>query len=104
MEVLDNGSWTFNQHLLILKRVTTDDQVDKVGLDHVSFWVQLHNLPISFHTSKIVQCIDDYVGTFLALDVNNFSGTWRNFLRVRVSIDIRNPLKRRIKIKKQGWG
>ena len=100
--VLDDRLWTFNQHLLVLKRVTAEDQVDKVALDHVSFWVQLHNLPIGFHTSKIVQGIGDYVGTFLASDVNNFSGTWRNFLRVRVSIDIRNLLKRRMTIKKQG--
>ena len=82
-----------NQHILVLRRVLGNDQVDKVLLNHVSCWVQIHNLPIDFHSSKIVQNIGEYVGTFLESDSADFNC-------VRVSIDIQKPLKRRMRIKK----
>ena len=100
--VLNNGPWTFNQYTLVLKRIMADDQVDRVPLNHVSFWVQIHHLPIGFRTSKIIQNIGDYVGQFMESDDNNCTGTWQHYLRVRVSIDIQKPLKRRMRIKKPG--
>ena len=41
------------------------------------------------------------MGSFVAEDVNNFNGTWRNFLRVRVQMDVGQPLKRRMRIEKR---
>ena len=32
--VLHNGSWTFNQQTLVLRRLMEDDQVDKIPLNH----------------------------------------------------------------------
>ena len=84
----------------MLTRVIEDDQADKIPLNHVSFWVQIHNLPTGFRSSKIVQDIGTYIGTFLEMDSDNFNGIWRTYLPVRVNIDIRTPLKRRMRIKK----
>ena len=38
------------------------DQADIVPLNQVTFWVQIHNLPVGFHSIKIVKDIGDYVG------------------------------------------
>ena len=32
--------------------------------------------------------------------MQNFGGIWKNYMRIRVSIDVRKPLKKRMKIKK----
>lgn len=42
------------------------------------------------------------MGNFLESDPRNFQGMWRNYLRIRVSIDLNRPLKNRMKIKKPG--
>ena len=68
----------------------------------MNIMLQQHHLPIGFRTSKIVQNIGDYVGQFMESDDNNFTSTWQDYLRVRVSIDIQKPLKRRMRIKKPG--
>ena len=47
-----------------MKRLRENEQADRVPLNHVSFWVQIHNLPKGFCTSKIVQDIGDYVALF----------------------------------------
>ena len=46
--------------------------------------------------------IGDYIGKFVESDHNNFTGHWRSYMRIRVKLDVRRPLKRRMKIKKEG--
>ncbi|CAI9777924.1 unnamed protein product [Fraxinus pennsylvanica] len=46
--------------------------------------------------------IGNYIGAFLSSDPNNFSGGWKAFLRIRVLMDVRLPLKRRMKLRKLG--
>ena len=50
----------------------------------------------------MLQNIGDYIGEFQASDENNLMGVWRNYMRIRVSIDVRKPLKRRMRLKKSG--
>ena len=100
MAVLNKGPWTFNQDILVLRRITETDQVDRVPLIHVDFWIHVHKLPVGFRSSKILQDIGNYVGVFIESDDNNFSVAWRNYLRIRVSMDAAKPLKRRMKLKK----
>lgn len=44
--------------------------------------------------------IGNYVGQFIESDVKNFDGTSRNYVRIRVFIDIRSKLKQDIRLKK----
>ena len=60
--ILNNGLWTFNQHILVVRRLMETDQADRVPLNQVTFWVQIRNLPVGFHSIKIVKDIGDYVG------------------------------------------
>ena len=53
-------------------------------------------------SAKILKDIGNYVGTFLESDEHNLMGVWRNYMRIRVAIDVRKPLKRRMKLKKAG--
>lgn len=100
--VIDSGPWTFDQHILILKRLGENEQPHRVHLFHTLFWVQVYNLPIGFLSEKVLTNIGNYIGEFQASDPNNFMGVWRNYMRLRVSIDVRKPLKRRLRLKKEG--
>ena len=68
----------------------------------MAFWVKIHGLLAGFCTSKIVQDIGNYVGFFLHSDPQNFLGSWRYLLQIRVDIDVHQPLKRSLKIKQIG--
>ncbi|KAL9441583.1 hypothetical protein AB3S75_020141 [Citrus x aurantiifolia] len=100
--VIDLGPWTFDQHVLILKRLGENEQPHRVPLFHTLFWVQVYNLPIGFLSEKVLTNIGNYIREFQASDPNNFMGVWRNYMRIRVSIDVRQPLKRRLRLKKEG--
>lgn len=53
-----------------------------------------------FMSLRVVKDIGNYIGHFIESDTNNFTGVWREYLRVRVSISLDSPLKRRMKLKK----
>lgn len=98
--VLESGPWTFDQHILIVKRLEENDQPQNVPLWFTSFWIQIYNLPIGFIYEKVLKDIGSYIGTFLGSDKHNLMGVWRNYMRIRVFIDVRKPFKRRMKLKK----
>ncbi|CAI9757017.1 unnamed protein product [Fraxinus pennsylvanica] len=100
--VLQDGPWTFNQHLLILKHLKDDANPMRVDLFETSFWVQVNEVPAGFRSERILIHIGNYIGAFLSSDSNNFSGGWKAFLRIRVLMDVRLPLKRRMKLRKPG--
>lgn len=56
-------------------------------------------------TQKIVKDVGNYIGCFVESCPRNFKEGWKEYLRVRVTIDLSKPLKRRMKIRKaeDGW-
>ncbi|MBA0729118.1 hypothetical protein Golax_020420, partial [Gossypium laxum] len=72
--VLKGSPWTFNNHLLILCKL--------------EMAIQLRN----------------FIGAFLEYDGSNLEKENRNYMRVRVQIDVRKPLKRKKQdIAEMGW-
>ncbi|KAF2312986.1 hypothetical protein GH714_003079 [Hevea brasiliensis] len=63
---------------------------------------KVHDLPIGFMFEQMVSIIGNYVGEYIEADFSNFTDAWRSYMRLRVWIDVRNPLKRCMKLKKSG--
>lgn len=71
----------------------------------MEIWVQIHDLKPGFMSDKVVRDIGSYIGTYVSYCPTNFHGTWHDYLRVRVILNIDKPLKRRMKIcrNKEEW-
>ncbi|GAU39458.1 hypothetical protein TSUD_158890 [Trifolium subterraneum] len=78
--VLNGGPWTFDNNLLLLERV-------QVGM-------QIENISLYAGTT-----LGNYIGKFVEYDKNNNSSFWRQYMRIRVRIDVRQPLKKDTKVK-----
>lgn len=68
------GPWSFDQNLIVLKRIQSDDNPATVELDTVDFWIQVHQLPVGFISEKVATVIGNYLGTFISADPSNFDG------------------------------
>jgi hypothetical protein len=97
--VLNGGPWTFDNNMLILERVQLGMQIEQIPLTYVNMWVQVHDLPMGFMKEKVGTELANYIGAFLEYDKNNNSSFWRQYMRIRVRIDVRMPLKKIAKVK-----
>lgn len=100
--VLDDGPWTFNNQALMVKRMEMGEQLSDIKLRELFMWVQVYDLPIGFNSEFILKSIGNYVGRFIQADPKNFQSIWRNFLRIKVAVDVYKPLKSQMRIKKAG--
>lgn len=98
--VVEGSPWTFGRFHLILERMKEGDDLRTMEINKLDFWVQLHSMSAGFMSQRVVQDVGNYIGKFIEFDGNNFVGVWREYLRVRVTIDLKSPLKRQMKLRK----
>lgn len=101
-KVIDGGPWTFEQNLLVFHRLGENEDPHTVPLNKMDIWLQIYDMPMGMLSEKIVQSIGNYVGVCIKTDPLNMNGGWKPYVRVRITMDISKPLKRRMKLKREG--
>lgn len=101
-KVIEGGPWAFEQGMLVYKQIAGDEDPKEIALNEVDIWVQIYDLPKGFVSETIFQSIADYIGGFVKSDPANINGVWKLYYRVRARMDVSKPIKRRMKIKKEG--
>lgn len=105
-KVLEGGPWSFEHNLLVLQQYSEGDDPLSVALEESDIWIQVYDLPKGFASENVLKSVGNYIGKFVKSDPNNFKSSWKSFLRIRVTLQVCKPLKRRMKIKREGgnWG
>lgn len=88
--------------MLVYHQLKDIEEAHQVSLNALDIWVQVHDIPKGFISASILKNIGDFVGTYVKSDPNNFEGMWKSYVRIRVTLNINKPLKRRMKIKREG--
>ncbi|KAK2427542.1 hypothetical protein QL285_026115 [Trifolium repens] len=91
--VLRNGPWSFDRNLLILHKVTGEEQPSDLNMHKVSFWVRVYDLPFKLRSEAMAKKLGNIMGSFEEVDPKDSYRTGR-FLRLRTSLDLRKPEKR----------
>ncbi|MCI00644.1 zinc CCHC-type-like protein, partial [Trifolium medium] len=99
--VIKNGPWSFDRNLLVLKRISGDEQPSDLEMHSSEFWARVYDLPLKLRSNEMAKKLGDLLGSFVDVD-NKESSRLGKFLRVKTTIDLRKPLKRGTVIKYQG--
>ena len=92
-KVLLGEPWSFDRHLVVFQRYDFSTPIEKLTFDKAAFWVQIHNLPYSLLTTEVAMHLGESLGVVnVPKDLTETRGG--NFMRVRVTIDILEPLCR----------
>ncbi|RVX07677.1 putative mitochondrial protein [Vitis vinifera] len=81
-------------------RPAQGDNLDKVDLNELAMWIQLHDLPAGWCSDSIARKIGSRLGEFLESDPNNHLGARKDYMRIRIKFDVLKPLKKMINLKK----
>ncbi|XP_074374460.1 uncharacterized protein LOC141714863 [Apium graveolens] len=100
--IVEGGPWSFEQAMFILHELAPTEDPSMVKLQNADIWVQIYDIPRGFLSENILRSVGDLVGRYIRLDPKNFDGTWKSFVRIRVAVNVEKPLKRRLRIKREG--
>lgn len=97
--ILEGGPWSIGNHPLLLHKLMIGEVPLQVPLFRLAFWVHIHDLPVGSFSEGVGRSLGNFIGRFLEYDSSNRGATWRTFMRIRVEIDVSQPLKRWKKIR-----
>jgi len=79
--------------MLILKKVTVGEDLVFISMTKTNIWVQVHQLPFGFMDMCVDALVGSHIGQMVKYDDENNYDPWRKYMRVRVKIDMEEPLK-----------
>ena len=90
--VLDNGPWSFENQLLVLRRWEKGMTPRSVKFTTVPMWVQVWGLPFDLINEDVGRDIGSGLGRVVAVDSKALTADQARFLRIRVEIPLNKPL------------
>jgi hypothetical protein len=88
-----NKVWNVNGFLLAIQTWLPSATLRDLSLKEVSFWIQIHGLPLQNMTLKNSIAIGKGIDQVVKVDENNgAAASFRSYLRLLVSFDVTKPL------------
>lgn len=87
--------WFFNKHLIIFHYLIKREDHVQVLLDYTTFWVQIHNLSLGLMSEGLARQFGNFIGRFIEYDVALTTKGVRKFMRIKICLGVRLPLKRK---------
>ena len=90
--VLDNGPWSSENQLLVLRRWEKGMTPRSVKFTTVPIWVQVWGLPFDLINEDVGRDIGSGLGRVVAVDSKALMTNQARFLKIRVEIPLNKPL------------
>lgn len=93
-KALDEGPWMFNKALLVMEDFDASKSVKEYDFRKIPIWVRIFDLPLGMMCREAGLAIGDIIGEALEVDVGPDGMAIGRYLRVKVRLDITQPLMR----------
>ncbi|RYR08078.1 hypothetical protein Ahy_B05g075626 [Arachis hypogaea] len=93
VQILKGGPWCVKGHLLNLQLWGQNAAIYEVSHEFMEFWVQIRGVPLEYMERETAETIGNMLGVVVEVEDPKRGNVFvRTFLRVRVAINISNPL------------
>ena len=100
--VLEFEPWSYDKSLVIFQKTESVESAPSLEFSVISFWVQLHNVPETSLNQETGEVVGNTIGTTIRVADPEDDGEGREFLRIRVAMNITKPLPRCCKLRSEG--
>ena len=92
-KILAAKPWSFDKCIMVLSRHEHSTPINALDMNTVSFWVQVHDIPLRFRNKEVAEKICDAIG-LVTQPKNPTDCDGRSFIQIRVDVNISLPLCR----------
>ncbi|XP_039033201.1 uncharacterized protein LOC120169045 [Hibiscus syriacus] len=92
--VLERTPWSFGADFLAIKDFETHLSLDEYDFSMLAIWLRIYNVPLGWMNREIGEELGNALGKLLAVDLREGEGRLGDFLRIRVELDCKSPLRR----------
>jgi hypothetical protein len=92
--VLQGEPWAYDKHLIVFQHIAQEEAIEEVNFNEISFWIQLHDLPIRKMNQESITLLATPLGVIKQVSEGDNATGNGQCLRIRVRLDITKPLCR----------
>ncbi|KAK1644785.1 hypothetical protein QYE76_062590 [Lolium multiflorum] len=93
-KALENGPWMHHNDLVVVEDFDPDKSRDDYQFELIPVWIHVLKLPLGRMNRETGEAVGDAAGDFLDVDVGEDGMAVGEYLRVKVKLNITNPLLR----------
>jgi hypothetical protein len=89
---LEDGPWMAGHNLLVMAKYDGKCTLEATEFNHIPIWIRVSGLPMGMMNRDVEEIIGEEVAQFLDVDAEDNGMAAGRYLRLKVRIDIRQPL------------
>lgn len=91
---LEDGPWMVGHSLMVMVPYDRRKELEALQFTYVPIWIRIFKLPMGMMNRSVAEIIGNEIGSFMDVDVEENGTAAGCYLRIKVRIDIRNPIMR----------
>ncbi|KAL0408771.1 UNVERIFIED_CONTAM: hypothetical protein Sradi_1811500 [Sesamum radiatum] len=80
--VVESGPWAFEKNLILLAKVSEDDNPAEVELNWCDFYTRIYGLPLGRMTKEVANFIGGKIGRLKEFDQQRGPESWGSYMRL----------------------
>ena len=94
VQIIQDGPWSFDNQLLLLRRWQKGMIVENIELEHASLWIQIWGAPFDMVSPQVAKEVGSRLGIVEEVEWKQRHDDPNFFMRVKVALLIGKPLRR----------
>ncbi|XBI97037.1 hypothetical protein VPH35_033242 [Triticum aestivum] len=91
---LEDGPWWFDKELLVIEKFDPEKTLEEYDFNLIPIWIRVYGLPLGSMNRAMGELIGSDFHEVLDVDVGHDGRAVGKFLRIKVKLDINEPLMR----------
>uniref|UniRef100_A0A803P401 Zinc knuckle CX2CX4HX4C domain-containing protein n=1 Tax=Cannabis sativa TaxID=3483 RepID=A0A803P401_CANSA len=92
--ILIGQPWHFDYKLIVMSPLEAGSVTTADMLTSTPFWIQVSGIPFLKRSRALAKKLGEVLGRFIEVDTASLKESWGPYLRVRIEIDVTQPLPR----------
>ena len=101
---ITEGPWDFGGDLLVVVDFDSTMKLEDLEFNYISIWIRVLDLPFGLMNVETGKAIGDKVGETIEVETDQDGSAVGRYLRIKVRLDIRKPLRRGVTMEGENKG